>query len=116
MYYYPLEPPYILLVIGFLTALTSGFALSGSLKLIVQRWESDSTDNTRQLLIPFIGITGGISLFLPSGLEIFGFPSTLALGIGLPLSLLTCLLIWFQLGSLLDFARRRGLQSLDLDS
>ena len=116
MYYYPLEPPYILLLIGFLTALTSGLALSGSLKLIVQQWKSDRSNNNKQLSLPFIGITGGVSLFLPSGLEIFGFPFPLALGIGLPLSLLTCLLVWLQLGSLLDFAKRKGMQSLDLDS
>lgn len=36
MYYYPLQPPYILLLVGFLAALTSGFALSGTLKVIVQ--------------------------------------------------------------------------------
>jgi hypothetical protein len=68
------------------------------------------------LLIPFIGITGGVCLFMSSGLEIFGFPSPLALGIGLPLSLGTCLFVWFQLGSLLEFVSSRGMQSLDLDS
>ena len=121
MYYYPLQPPYILLVIGFLMALTSGFALGGTLKLIVQKWPNNkepikSTTSLKQLLLPFIGITGGVCLFLSSGLEIFGFPSPLALGIGLPLSLGTCLFVWFQLGSLLEFVSSRGMQSLDLDS
>ena len=51
-----------------------------------------------------------------SGLEIFGFPSLLALGVGLPLSILTCLLVWLQLDSMLTFAERQGMQSLDLDS
>lgn len=122
MYYYPLQPPYFLLLFGFLTALTSGLALSGTLKVIVQKWPSvpqeskESTSYLKELFVPFIGITGGICLFMSSGLEIFGFPSNLALGIGLPLSLLTCLFIWLQLGSLLDFARSRGMQALDLDS
>jgi hypothetical protein len=122
VYYYPLQPPYFLLLLGFLTALTSGLALSGTLKEIVQKWPSvpqeseKSTSYFKELLIPFIGITGGICLFMSSGLEIFGFPTNLALGIGLPLSLLTCLFIWLQLGSLLDFARSRGMQALDLDS
>jgi hypothetical protein len=122
MYYYPLQPPFFLLFIGFFIALTSGLALSGTLKLIVQQWSKDSSENTqprsslKQLFVPFIGITGGVCLFLSSGLEIFGFPFPLALGVGLPLSLLTCLLVWLQLGSLLDFAKRQGMQSLDLDS
>lgn len=123
MYYYPSEPPYFLLILGFFVALTSGFALSGILKLVVQNWQANSTENSqtnssfkKQLLFPFLGITIGICLFVSSGLEIFGFPDILALGIGLPLSLGTCLLVWFQLGSMLTYAERRGMKSLDLDS
>ena len=122
MYYFPLQPPYFLLLVGFLTALTSGLALSGTLKVIVQKWPSERTENTKppsslkQLFVPFIGITGGTCLFLSSGLEIFGFPSSLALGVGLPISLFTCLLVWLQLGSMMTFIEREGMQSLDLDS
>ncbi|CEJ45856.1 hypothetical protein [Umezakia ovalisporum] len=122
MYYYPAQPPYFLLLIGFLIALASGLALSGTLKVIVQQWpkdsgeESQSPSSLKQLFVPFLGITGGVCLFLSSGLEIFGFPSILALGIGLPLSFLTCFLVWLQLGSLLTFAKRQGIQALDLDS
>ncbi|BAZ48136.1 hypothetical protein NIES4103_07410 [Nostoc sp. NIES-4103] len=122
MYYYPQQPPYLLLLIGFFIALTSGLALSGTLKLIVQQWRKNSEENLKsssslkQLFVPFLGITGGVCLFLSSGLEIFGFPSLLALGVGLPVSLLTCLLIWLQLGSMLSFAERQGMRSLDLDS
>ncbi|MFN6480064.1 hypothetical protein [Nostoc sp. DedQUE07] len=122
MYYFPEQPPYFLLVVGFLIALTSGLALSGTLKVIVQNWPSERTENTqprsslKQLLVPFIGITGGTCLFMSSGLEIFGFPSSLALGVGLPISLFTCLLVWLQLGSMMTFIQREGMQSLDLDS
>ncbi|MDF5707838.1 MAG: hypothetical protein PUP90_09210 [Nostoc sp. S4] len=122
MYYFPLQPPYFLLLVGFLTALTSGIALSGTLKVIVQKWSSEPTENNKppsplkQLVVPFLGITAGICLFMSSGLEIFGFPSLLALAVGLPISLLTCLLVWLQLGSMLTFVEREGMQSLDLDS
>ena len=122
MYYFPEQPPYFLLIIGFFIALTSGLALSGTLKVIVKQWPEDnaksskSASSLKQLFVPFLGITVGVSLFLSSGLEIFGFPSPLALGIGLPVSLLTCLLVWLQLGSLLTFAKREGMQALDLDS
>jgi hypothetical protein len=122
MYYYPLQPPYFLLLIGLLMALTSGFALSGTLKVIVQKWSMDSGENAvyrspiKQLFVPFLGITGGVGLFLTSGLEIFGFPPFLAYGVAIPLTLLTCLLVWLQLGSMLTFAQRQGMQALDLDS
>jgi hypothetical protein len=122
MYYFPTDPPYFVLFVGFFIALTSGLALSGMLKVIVQQWPKNNHENTnprsplKQLLVPFLGITAGICLFLSSGLEIFGFPPPLALGVGLPMSLLTCLLVWFQLGSMLTFAERQGMESLDLDS
>ncbi|MBD2138170.1 hypothetical protein H6F32_11350 [Anabaena sp. FACHB-1237] len=124
MYYYPLQPPYILLLIGFLMAVTSGIALSGTLKVIVKKWPAnspnakDSKKRTfyQQLLLPFVGITAGVSLFMSCGLQIFGFPSPLAIGVGLPLSLGTCLFIWWQLGGLLDYVKDQGMQSLDLDS
>ncbi|MBD2354329.1 hypothetical protein H6G41_06760 [Tolypothrix sp. FACHB-123] len=122
MYYYPLHPPYFLLLVGLLIAVTSGIALSGTLKVIAQKWPRERAKNVKpksslkELLVPFLGITGGICLFLTSGLQIFGFPTFLALGIGLPISLLTCLLVWLQLGSMLEFVERQGMQSLDLDS
>jgi hypothetical protein len=122
MYYFPLQPPYLLLVMGFFIALTSGLALSGTLKVIVQKWPSEASENTKprsslkQLFVPFLGITSGACIFLSSGLEIFGFPSSLALGVGLPISLFTCLLVWLQLGSMMTFIEREGMQSLDLDS
>ncbi|AUT03108.1 hypothetical protein CLI64_23355 [Nostoc sp. CENA543] len=123
MYYYSLQPPYFLLFFGLFMSVTSGLALSGTLKAIVQKWQINSTENSpnnsafKQILsVPFLGITVGVCLFLSSGLEIFGFPQLLALGIGLPMSLLTCLLVWLQLGSMLVFAKEQGMQSLDLDS
>ncbi|AFY43514.1 hypothetical protein [Nostoc sp. PCC 7107] len=122
MYYFPEQPPYLLLAVGLFIAVTSGFGLTGTLKVIVQKWSKDSTEKSepsfysRQLLVPFLGITFGITLFLYSGLAIFGFPSLLALGVGLPLGLLTCLLLWLQLSSMLSFAKNNGMQALDLDS
>ena len=122
MYYYPVNPPYVLLVIGFFTALTCGIAFAGSLKIIVQKWQSDGAETSgsrlsiRKLTVPFLGITIGIALFLCSGLEVFGFPFLLAYAVGIPITILTCVLVWYQLGSMLAFIERQGMQSLDLDS
>ena len=122
MYYYPQNPPYILLAIGLFAALTSGLAFAGTLKLIVQKWQGDGAENSgsrlavRQLSVPFLGVTVGIALFLCSGFEIFGFPPLIAYGIGIPVALITALLIWLQLGSMLTFVERQGIQALDLDS
>lgn len=122
MYYYPEQPPYVLLVVGLFAALASGAALAGTLKSIVQKWKNDGAESSgsriasRNLSVPFLGITAGIGLFLCSGFEIFGFPPLLAYAVGVPVAVLTCLLIWFQLGSMLAYVERQGIRSLDLDS
>jgi hypothetical protein len=122
MYYYPQQPPYVLLVVGLFAALASGAALAATLKLSVQKWQSDGAQSSgsriasRNLSVPFLGITAGIGLFLCSGFEIFGFPPLLAYAVGIPVTVLTCLLVWLQLGSMLTYVERQGIQALDLDS
>ncbi len=122
MYYYPLHPPYLLLIFGLFAALTSGSALAGTLKIIVNKWRSDGAEKSnsqlsiKQLSVPFLGITGGVVLFMCSGFEIFGFPPLLAYAVGVPVTILTSLLVWLQLGSMMSFVQRQGMQSLDLDS
>jgi hypothetical protein len=122
MYYFPLQPPYFILVFGLFAALTSGAAFAGTLRTVVTKWQREGAENSgisltkKPLLFPFLGVTIGLVSFLVSGLEIFGFPPFLAFAIGLPISLLTSLLIWFQLGSMMTFVESRGFQALDLDS
>ena len=122
MYYYPIHPPYFLVAVGLFIALTCGAALSGTLKLIMQKLQSNGAENSgsrvwiRQLFVPFLGIAGGVCLFLASGFEIIGFPPLLAYAVGVPVSLLTSVLVWLQLGSMLAFIERQGMASLDLDS
>ena len=120
MSYYP-EPPYFLLVAGLLVALTCGAAFAATLKLIVQKWSSDRAAQSiarlpvGRLVVPFLGIAGGVGIFLSAGLEIFGFPGWLAYAVAMPLTLLIGLLIWLQLGSMLAMVERQGFESLDLD-
>jgi len=122
MYYYPLQPPYILLAVGLLAALTCGSAFAGTLKLVVQKWSSDRTANAEakfsfaKLVLPFLGITVGVALFLCSGLEIFGFPADLAYSVALPMTLILAVFVWRQLGSMLSLVERQGFQTLDIDS
>jgi len=122
MSYYP-EPPYFLMVIGLLIALTSGSAFAATLKEIVQKWSSDRAAKTAaqlriggRLLVPFLGIAAGVGIFLTSGLEVFGFPEWLSYAVAVPLTLLLGLLIWLQLGSMLSLVEQKGFRAIDIDS
>ncbi len=116
------EPPYLLLLVGLLASLASGKAFEVTLKQSVQEWSK--THSTRilsnlqgmQLLVPFLGISGGICIFLTSGLIIFGFPTWLSSILSAVLTIATSLLIWSQLGRLLLMLEQGGSQALDLDS
>jgi hypothetical protein len=116
------EPPYVLLFFGLFAGISSGLAFQASLKQKVQEWSKHRSTRTLaqmkgvQLLLPFLGIAAGISVFLAAGLEIFGFPTWLCYGISLPLTILTAFLVWSQLGKLLAQLERGGSKALDLDA
>lgn len=122
MYYFPIEPPYFLLLAGLLAGITSGIAFEATLKQFIKNWSQNrSTLNlakaqNTQLLIPFLGISAGVCIFLSSGLQIFGFPPFLAYTISLPLTVLIGWLVWYQLGVLFTQLQRGGSKALDLDS
>ncbi|HIK29630.1 MAG: hypothetical protein N3E45_16040 [Oscillatoriaceae bacterium SKW80] len=122
MYYFPIDPPYFLLLAGLLAGVTSGIAFEATLKQFIKNCSQNrstlnlaKTQNT-QLLIPFLGISAGVCIFLSSGLQIFGFPPFLAYTISLPLTVLIGWLIWYQLGVLFAQLERGGSRALDLDS
>ncbi|MBW4648382.1 MAG: hypothetical protein KME06_06735 [Kastovskya adunca ATA6-11-RM4] len=121
MFTFP-EPPYFLLVVGLFFGLASGVAFEATLKQQVQEWVKSRSTRTLaqmqgvQLLVPFVGIVLGISIFLVAGLEIFGFPMWLSYALSLPMTILIAVLVWSQLGQLLLQLEQGGSKALDLDS
>lgn len=120
MFVFP-EPPYFFLLAGLLAGITSGLAFEGALKELVKEWSiSRSTRSLAylqgiQLKLPFLGICIGICIFLASGLEVFGFPTSLSYGIAIILTLFIGILIWSQLSKLLVQLERGGSRAIDLD-
>jgi hypothetical protein len=121
MFYYP-PPPYFLLVVGLFAGITSGFAFSQTLKFLVNEWKNDparfplTAIRGLSLLIPFLGICGGICFFLSAGVQIFGFSPKAGYAIAIPLTLLTGRLVWWQLGKVLSQLEQGGSAALDLDT
>lgn len=121
MYYFP-DPPYFLLIVGLFIGMTSGAAFDATLKQKVQNWSKNRSTRDLaqlkgfQLVVPFLGISIGICIFLSAGLETFGFPAFLAYGISLPLTVFIGWLVWSQLAKVLDQLDRGGSKALDLDA
>jgi uncharacterized protein (DUF2062 family) len=115
------EPPYFLLAAGLLAAIASGSAFYATLTQFVQTWSrsrsSRSLSQARGLefQLPFLGMAGGICVFLASGLEIFGFNAKFAYAFALPLTVFTTWLVWWQLGKVLVQLEKGGSKALDLD-
>ncbi|WP_245915941.1 hypothetical protein [Merismopedia glauca] len=119
-YYFPV-PPYFLMTIGLFMGFTSGLAFQGTLKDRVQYWsKNQSKYNLLQLqgaplTLPFLGMAVGICLFLGAGLIVFGLPAWFSFSISFALTLLTALLVWYQLGKVLQQLEAGGSKALDLD-
>lgn len=119
-YYY--NPPYFLLVAGLFAGIASGLAFDATLRQAVKEWSNNRSTRTLAnlhgltLRLPFLGICGGVCVFLASGVQIFGFPPKLAYAIAIPLTVLTALLVWSQLGKILIQLEKGGSKALDLDS
>lgn len=122
-YYFVLpEPPYVLLIAGFLASIASGSAFYKTLLHRTREWsEQRSTRSLAELrgsslFTPFLGIFGGILVFLASGLEVFGFFPPFTYIISVVLTVATAGLVWYQLGRVLMQVEKGGFKSLDLDS
>lgn len=119
-YYY--EPPYFLLIAGLFASLASGLAFEATLKQSVQEWAARRSTRTlanmrgTALRLPYLGMCIGTCVFLASGVQIFGFTPKIAYLISLPLTILTALLVWSQLGKILIQLEQGGSKALDLDS
>ncbi len=122
MYYFPQDPPYFILFAGLFAGLSCGMAFNGTLRQNVKAWSVDranirlSKSDNSTLGLPFLGICLGIVFFLSSGLEIFGFPTWLAYGISVPMTLFIAILLWFQLQGVFKELDRGGSPALDLDA
>jgi hypothetical protein len=117
---YP-DPPYVLMIAGFLSAIAAGSAFSTSLQQATQAWaknpEGGSLEDIRglSLQLPYVGICLGVWVTLAAGIQIFGFSGIAAFAMGAVLTVLMAWLVWRQLGVILGQLQRGGSKALDLD-
>ncbi len=118
-YYFPADPPYLLFAISLLAGLACGSAFERVLRQNVRAWSEDKLPlnlKGNDIKVPYLGITLSIGGFLGAGLEIFGFPPSLAYTVALPLTLGSAYFVWRQLGKMLVEFEQGGSAAMDLDS
>ncbi len=120
--YYVGSSPFFMLAAGLLASATSGLAFQETLKQSLKEWSRNRSSrilaNLRgfSLILPYLGISGGVCVFLASGLQLFSFPMSTSYAIAAPLTVVSALLVWYQLGQLLSQLEAGGSKAIDLDS
>ncbi len=121
MYYYP-QPPFLLCLLGLFVGVTCGLAFQTMLKQKLEQWSKDGGKKNlaqlenKELQITYLGICLGVWIFLTGGLGLFSINWIIAVGLSLPLTILTTSLMWTQLIQVLMQIQEGGSKSLDLDS
>jgi hypothetical protein len=121
-YYFPVDPPYFLFAVSLVAGLACGHAFEVTLRNLVNLWSRSKS--TRVMLelksssikVPYLAMTISIAVFMSTGLEIFGLPTTFGYAVAIPITILIALLVWRQLGQMLIELERGGSAALDLDS
>jgi len=113
------EPPYFLLVAG-VSCTNLWLSLQQRLNKLCRSGLARASKAIAKLqiggllLVPFLGICAGVYL---SFLRVRNFwLSMLSHAVAVPLTLLLGLLVWLQLGSMLNLVERKGFQAIDIDS
>ena len=96
-------PPYVLILSGLLIALTSGLAFYVTFRIQMALWQQDVMSKTliRQaglkLITSFVGIAGGLCIFLAALLMTAGISIFFACIVGFLATVLICYFAWLAI-------------------
>ncbi|ASC72615.1 hypothetical protein XM38_035730 [Halomicronema hongdechloris C2206] len=117
-----LQPPYVLLIAGLLSAIASGSAFSAVLQQSLEAWSKNRSTRVLaglrgpKLKLPFFGVCTGVCVFLAAGVQIFGFSNRTAFSFATPMTFFIAWLVWSQLMKVLLRIERGGSRALDIDA
>jgi hypothetical protein len=102
------EPPYVLLLVGFLIALLCAIPFVILVRQRIEYWSKNFSANAlpagggMHIILPFSGMMAGVYIFIASGLEVLGLPVLPSLFFPLLVILPISYLAWLQLGRVLS--------------
>lgn len=114
-------PVYTLIMVSNFFAIAFGFIFKDMLEYEVAKWDADRKTqpkihySTPNIIIAYVGLTFFTWLFMSASLSVFGL-AWFAYIVGAIVVLPTALLIWVQLGSMLQLMMVGGSAAIDIDS
>ena len=117
--YFP-QPPYMLAGIGLAVGVLCGLTFGKLVQNKLDGWKQDRFAllplGNAEITMSYTGTLIGITLFIVSCLQIFGFASGAALLVALVLSLLTGGALWVQLERLMTQVESGNFKAVDFDN
>ena len=113
-------PPYLLAAVGLAIAILCGLTFSRLVQDRLDGWKQDRLAllplATFQTLLPWSGLVIGVTLFIGSCLQVFGFAAGAALLVAFLLSLATAGALWRQLTQLMQQVQKGTFRAVDFDN
>ena len=117
--YFP-QPPYMLAGIGLAVGVLCGLTFGKLVQNKLDGWKQDRLAllplGNAEITMSYAGTLIGITLFIGSCLQIFGFASGAALLVALVLSLLTGGALWVHLERLMTQVESGNFKAVDFDN
>ena len=114
------QPPYLMAGVGLLMGVLCGLTFGKLVQNKLDGWKQDRLAllplGNAEITMSYAGTLIGITLFIGSCLQIFGFASGAALLVALVLSLLTGGALWVQLERLMTQVESGNFKAVDFDN
>jgi hypothetical protein len=114
------NPPYLVAGAGLVIAILCGLTFSRLVQNRLDGWKQDRLAllplASRETLLPWAGLVIGVTLFIGSCLQVFGFAGGAALLVAFLLSLATAGALWRQLTQLMLQVQEGNFRAVDFDN
>lgn len=114
------NPPYLVAAAGLVIAILCGLTFSRLVQDRLDGWKQDRLAllplASFQTLLPWAGLVIGVTLFIGSCLQVFGFAAGAALLVAFLLSLATAGALWRQLTQLMQQVQEGTFRAVDFDN
>jgi hypothetical protein len=114
------NPPYLVAAVGLVIAILCGLTFSRLVQDRLDGWKQDRLAllplANFETLLPWAGLVIGVTLFIGSCLQVFGFAGGAALLVAFVLSLATAGALWRQLTQLMRQVQEGNFRAVDFDN